>query len=98
MSDGFGRGTNSDGVHLAANLSLVVSESSSSVSETSTVQHLYLQGMRALIKYQPNHVLNYIETVVDKLLKVRKFMSVFNSIFGEILIFSLTSCAKEISL
>mmetsp|Transcript_53444 Transcript_53444/g.53840 ORF Transcript_53444/g.53840 Transcript_53444/m.53840 type:complete len:168 (-) Transcript_53444:31-534(-) len=25
--------------------------------------------MRALIKYQPDHVLNYIDTVVDKLLK-----------------------------
>jgi len=69
LSDGFGRKINDDGVHLAANLSLVVSESSSSVSETSTVQHLYLQGMRALIKYQPDHVLNYIDTVVDKLLK-----------------------------
>jgi hypothetical protein len=35
----------------------------------SAIKHLFLQGVRALIKYQPSYFLEYIEIVVDRLLQ-----------------------------
>ena len=36
--------------------------------DESAVKHLYLQGIRALLKYQPHNFLDFIEIVVDRLL------------------------------
>ena len=38
------------------------------VRDESAVKHLYLQGIRALLKYQPQFFIDYIEIVVDRLL------------------------------
>lgn len=38
-------------------------------SDISAIKHLYLQGVRALLKYQPSYFADYIEIVVDRLLQ-----------------------------
>jgi len=38
------------------------------VQDESAVKHLYLQGIRALLKYQATYFIDYIEIVVDRLL------------------------------
>ncbi|GMH86943.1 hypothetical protein TrVE_jg3479 [Triparma verrucosa] len=37
--------------------------------DVSAIKHLYLQGVRALLKYQPSYFADYIEIVVDRLLQ-----------------------------
>jgi len=38
----------------------------------SAIKHLYLQGVRALLKYQPVYFADYIEIVIDRLLQCSK--------------------------
>ena len=44
------------------------------VGNKGSVRHLYLQGIRAMIRYQPCHFSEFMEIVVDRLLLVCRWL------------------------